>query len=247
MSSIDYEEEEDLSEFDVDGLDIDDSDLNKNSKEKSSPKKGGPSGPKKSVGPKGKINKKKSQEQDKKTMYSILIGGFVVLFIAGFMIINSISSKKQAQLQAQLEEQQEQLAQSQSSGSGDVSAGLPNLYGSGESQNTSAVTDSSAILKDLNGNTVSVNYNVSSIETVTDFVSYTKHRAITGDGVEFYWLEATYKKQPCKIQVSYSIYSKLDDEGITVVDAEVLTLDNGSEIVTYMTVRKDAKDLLESR
>lgn len=97
----------------------------------------------------------------------------------------------------------------------------------------------------MNGNTVATNYTVVQSETITDFITYTKHRAITGDGVEFYWLEAVYKKQPCKVQVPYSIYSKLDDEGITVVDAEVLTLDNGSQIVTYMSVRKDAKDLLD--
>lgn len=243
MSSINYEEEN-LDEFNVDDLDIDDSDLNKNSKDQPSPKKG-PSGPKKTAGPKGKINKKKSQEPDKKTTYSILIGGFIVIAISMFLIFNSISSKKQARLEAQLKEQQEQLEQSQNTNNGEVSTGIPNLYGTGKTENNSPVTSSDKILKDLNGNTVAVNYNVMSSETVTDFVSYTKHRAITGDGIEFYWLEAVYKKQPCKVQVPYSIYSKLDDEGITVVDAEVLTLDNGSEIVTYMSVRKDAKDLLD--
>lgn len=244
MSNLDYEE--DLSEFETGDLDIDDESLNAGKKvplEKGS--KPSPKGNKKPIGPKGQITKKKDKELDKKVVYSIVAGGAIVLAILGFMIFNSISAKKKAQAEALRIEQEQALQQAQQGQSSDVSAGIPNLYGNGSSENKSPVTSSDNILKDLNGNTVATNYTVVQSETITDFITYTKHRAITGDGVEFYWLEAVYKKQPCKVQVPYSIYSKLDDEGITVVDAEVLTLDNGSQIVTYMSVRKDAKDLLD--
>lgn len=243
MSNIDFEDE-DLKEFEPGDLDIEDDVLNTKKKPIGDKgKKPSPKGAKKPVGPKGQITKKKDTQMDKKVVYSIIAGGAVVLAISAFMIFNSISAKKQAQAEAlRLAEEQ---AASQQTTTNDVTVGIPNLYGTGSAENDSAVTDSSAILKDLNGNTVATNYTVVQSETVTDFITYTKHRAITGDGIEFYWLEAIYKNQPCKVQVPYSIYSKLDDEGITVVDAEVLTLDNGSQIVTYMSVRKDAKDLLD--
>lgn len=186
---------------------------------------------------------------DNKMLY--LIGGVVgvSVLVGGFMLFSNSQNKKELlaqQEKLEYAQQQQQLQQQQlENDRNKVSTGIPSLYGTGSTENNSPITDSSEILKDLNGNPVDSNYNVVRNETVTDFINYKKYRATTGNGLEFYWLEAKYKGGDYKVQVPYSIYSKLDSEGITVVDAEVLTLDNGSEIVTYMSVRKDAKALLE--
>lgn len=252
MSNIDFEDD-DLSKYEIDDLDIEEDEVpKKDVKVKRNPKgKGGaPKGAKpslKGASPKGKITKKKN-EKDKNVVYAVAIAGGLVLAVSGYLIFNSVSTKKAAAKQAELLAQQQEIAEQQqqyNQNSSEVSAGIPSLYGNGSGTNNSALTSSNEILKDLNGNTVDPNYKVVANNTVTDFINYKKYRATTGNGLEFYWLEAKYKGGDYKVQVPYSIYSKLDSEGITVVDAEVLTLDNGSEIVTYMSVRKDAKDLLD--
>lgn len=251
MSNIDYEDD-DLSKYEIDDLDIEEDEVpKKDVKVKRSPKgKGGaPKGAKpspKGASPKGKITKKKN-EKDKNVVYAVAVAGGLMLAVSGYLIFNSISSKKAAAEQAELLAQQQEIIeqQQQYNNSSEVSAGIPSLYGNGSSTNNSPLTNSNEILKDLNGNTIDPNYQVVANNTVTDFINFKKYRATTGNGLEFYWLEARYKGGDYKVQVPYSIYSKLDSEGITVVDAEVLTLDNGSEIVTYMSVRKDAKDLLD--
>lgn len=251
MSNIDFEDD-DLSKYEIDDLDIEEDEVpkkdvkvNRNPKGKGGPPKGAKPSPK-GASPKGKIIKKKN-EKDKNVVYAVAVAGGLMLAVSGYLIFNSISSKKAAEQQAELLAQQQEIIeqQQQNTNSSEVSAGIPSLYGNGSSTNNSALTNSSEILKDLNGNTVNPNYQVVANNTVTDFINYKKYRATTGNGLEFYWLEAKYKGGDYKVQVPYSIYSKLDSEGITVVDAEVLTLDNGSEIVTYMSVRKDAKDLLD--
>lgn len=251
MSKIDFEDD-DLSKYDVDDLDINEDEIPKkdvkvktNVKGKGGAPKGARPSPKGSS-PKGKINKKKN-EKDKNVIYAVAVAGGIMLLVSGYLIVNSISAKKVAAEKEQLLAQQQEIIEQQqsSSNSSEVSAGIPSLYGNGSGTNNSNLTNSSEILKDLNGNTIDPNYSVTANNTVTDFINYKKYRATTGDGLEFYWLEATYKGGSYKVQVPYSIYSKLDEEGITVVDAEVLTLENGSEVVTYMSVRKDAKDLLD--
>lgn len=251
MSNIDFEDD-DLSKYEIDDLDIEEDEVPKkdvkvkrNPKGKGGPPKGAKPSPK-GASPKGKIIKKKN-EKDKNVVYAVAVAGGLMLAVSGYLIFNSISSKKAAEQQAELLAQQQEIIeqQQQNTDSSEVSVGIPSLYGNGSSTNNSALTNSSEILKDLNGNTVNPNYQVVANNTVTDFINYKKYRATTGNGLEFYWLEAKYKGGDYKVQVPYSIYSKLDSEGITVVDAEVLTLDNGSEIVTYMSVRKDAKDLLD--
>lgn len=258
MSNIDFEDD-DLSKYEIDDLDIEEDEVPKkdvNVKRNPKGKGGAPKGakpspkgvPSKGASPKGKITKKKN-EKDKNVVYAVAVAGGLMLAVSGYLIFNSISTKKAAAKQAELLAQQQEIAEQQqqqyNQNSSEVSAGIPSLYGNGSGTNNSALTSSNEILKDLNGNTVDPNYKVVANNTVTDFINYKKYRATTGNGLEFYWLEAKYKGGDYKVQVPYSIYSKLDSEGITVVDAEVLTLDNGSEIVTYMSVRKDAKDLLD--
>ena len=191
------------------------------------------------------VRQKKDNSNDKTVMY-VVIGVIVLVFVVGmFFFISSSKKKKEAELLA-LQQQQEEQKNSSSTES-EVEPGIPNFYGVGADENDDYLYDPSLITKDLNGNQVPTNYVVLDSEEVTDYINYKKYRASTGNGLEFYWLEAEYKGQPYKVQVPYSVYSKLDYSGITVVDMEVLHLEDGSKMVTYMSVREDAKSLLEQR
>lgn len=194
----------------------------------------------------GRIIRRKDDKSNDKTVVYIVVGVVVLVLVVGlFFFISSSKKKKEAELLALQQQQEEQ--QSSSSTESSVEPGIPNFYGVGEEENDDYLYDPSLITKDLNGNQVPTNYTVIDSEEITDYINYKKYRSATGNGLEFYWLEAEYKGQPYKVQVPYSIYSKLDYSGITVVDMEVLTLEDGSKMITYMSVREDAKSLLEQR
>lgn len=112
--------------------------------------------------------------------------------------------------------------------------------------NQNSKPEQDVMVKDLNGLSLIQNYTVTEIKTVTDFINYKKHRAITDDGMELLWLEADYKGKSYRVTVPFSIYKELDAEGITVVDMEVLDLGNGSTIISYMKVREDYKKKLDN-
>ena len=127
----------------------------------------------------------------------------------------------------------------------DVSAGIPDLHNNTKMTNTAKPTDPKDFMKDIKGEEIPKAYTVVRIENVSDFVNYTKKRAIMGDGVELYWLEADYKGQPYVITVPYQIFKEMDDTGITVINAEVLHLKDGHTVVSYMSVNPDAKRILQ--
>lgn len=188
----------------------------------------------------------KNEKSDNKTTVMIVVGVVAFVFIVGmFFFMSSAKKKKEAELLALQQAQEEQANTTGTASSSDVEPGIPSFYGVGEEQNDEYLYDSSLITKDLNGNQVPTSYVVVNSETVTDYINYKKYRSATGDGLEFYWLEAEYKGQPYKVQVPYSVYSKLDYSGITVVNMEVLELEDGSKMITYMSVKENAKSLLE--
>lgn len=200
-----------------------------------------------SDGKEEKFIRNKNDSKDDKTVVFIVIGVVVlVLVVISVFFISSAKQKKQEQL-ALLQQQEEEKKNSLSISQSEINPGIPNFYGVGEDQNDAYLYDPSLITKDLNGNQLPTDYVVLDSQEVTDYINFKKFRSSTGNGLEFYWLEAEYKGQPYKVQVPYSVYSKLDYSGITVVDMEVLHLEDGSKIVTYMTVREDAKSLLEQR
>lgn len=191
------------------------------------------------------VRNKQTKQQDDKTVMFIVIGVIVVLVI-GIIVFFANSNKKKKQ-ELLLLQQQQQSQQSSGVAEGTVKPGIPNFYGVGEDENDDYLYNPNLVTKDLNGNQVPTNYVVIDSDEVTDYITYKKYRAATGNGLEFYWLEAEYKGQPYKVQVPYSVYSKLDYSGITVVTMEVLTLEGNSKMITYMTVKEDAKSLLEGR
>lgn len=189
----------------------------------------------------------KEMEKEKKTVIACIAVCLAVILIGGVVFFVNNKNKN-----AELQKYQESLANAQkenekNKNKEDIKAGTPDLYGNATGENKSEITSSENITTNLNGEAVNPNYNVVNVETVTDYINYTKYRAVTAEGMEFYWLEVVYKQKAYKCQVKYNIYSKLDTQGITVVDMEVLTLDDGSEIISYMNVRKDADTLLNNK
>lgn len=96
--------------------------------------------------------------------------------------------------------------------------------------------DPDDFVKDLNGKYVETNYEVESFEYVYDYVNYETFRAVMDDGLELYWLDVIYNKRNYRIQIPYYRYVALKGEGICRVEIEVLTLTNGSQIISYMQV-----------
>ncbi len=103
-------------------------------------------------------------------------------------------------------------------------------------------------LEDLFGLSLRVDYTVSKIENITDFVNYQKKRGTWGNGLEIYYLDATYKGAKYFIQVPYKYYKELDDTGIVPVNMEVLrinsntgTSDDERVVISYMKL--DSKTL----
>lgn len=120
------------------------------------------------------------------------------------------------------------------------SVGLPDMNkNTGDKTNTSPVTDYSKFVNSFSGKEEAVDYDVNKISTSVDFVNYTKYRSVTGEGTELYWLDATYKDRPYTIVVSYQVFRTLDNSGIVPVNVETVTLKDGEQIVTSISIKTD--------
>ncbi|WP_394861653.1 hypothetical protein [Paraclostridium bifermentans] len=130
---------------------------------------------------------------------------------------------------------------------GNVNPGLPDTKNGNKMTNGGEMSDPKGFISDVNGNKIPKDFVVQRVADETDFVNYIKRRGITGDGVELLWLDAQYKGIPYSVQVPFKIWKELDPQGITVVDMEVLYLENGAKVVSYMKVKDNYKEILEDR
>lgn len=109
-------------------------------------------------------------------------------------------------------------------------------YSDGELRTPERLDASTDFLKDLNGIEIPVSYNVKSVDYVCDYVNYAKRRASMDDGMELYWLEITYNNLHYRCTIPFWRYKSLNDEGICIVKMEVLTLEGGEKVISYMGV-----------
>lgn len=103
----------------------------------------------------------------------------------------------------------------------------------------SPLTDPEEYVKDIQGLTTRVDYEVQAITSAVDFVNYTKHRGTWGGGLELYWLDCTYKDTKYVIQVPFKYYKELDVSGIVPVKMELLSIKEPTQgdllsIISYM-------------
>ena len=113
---------------------------------------------------------------------------------------------------------------------------------SDKNKTTAKVYDQGEYLKDLTGKDISAVYSVKSREYVKAHVSYTAKRAIIDEGMEMYWIDVKYKKKKYRVQVPFYYFKDFDDSGICRVEIEVLTLENGGQVISYMQVVPEDDD-----
>ena len=73
------------------------------------------------------------------------------------------------------------------------------------------------------------------IVAVNDSVSYTKHRTMTDDGMDMYWVDAMYKSKKTRFTMPYYIWQTLAPQGVMDVIVEVVTDADGKRFVASIT------------
>ena len=101
------------------------------------------------------------------------------------------------------------------------------------------VTD---FLKDLQGVSIPVDYTVTEINYVRDYVNYTKRRASVDEGMELYWIDIVYNDKKYKCTIPFWRYKAMKDEGICIVEMEVLSLEGGAKVISNMVVVSSLDD-----
>lgn len=127
-------------------------------------------------------------------------------------------------------------ASSDTSSDSQYAQGDNNYDSSTANQPPAKVFSSDDFVKDLDGNDVKAVYNVKDRKYVKAHVSYTLHRAIIDDGMEMYWIDIVYKKKKYRCQVPFYYAKDFDDTGVCRVEIEILNLEGGGEIISYMQV-----------
>lgn len=193
-----------------------------------------------------------------------LIGTFVIIIVLFILIIALVSKRKvnvqEPQQQTQEFSSIEPLLESSSSETiqpetkKDI-VGIQDFTQNTNMKSSSELSDTDLILEDLYGLSLRVDYTVSKIDMITDFVNYEKRRGTWGGGLELYWLDAKYKDTKYIIQIPFKYYKELDDSGIVPVKMEVLRIKNSNDsdddnrnVISYMTLDEvTLKELLKKK
>jgi len=72
------------------------------------------------------------------------------------------------------------------------------------------------------------------INTVTENIAYTRHRAVLDAGIEVYWIEGTFQGRRVRAMIPFSLYLSLAPQGVLTAEMEVVTDATGSVTVTYI-------------
>lgn len=123
-----------------------------------------------------------------------------------------------------------------------IKPGESNYEESTQSTTTPKVFNPDDMLKDINGVDISATYNVISRDYVYDYVSYTAKRGIIDDGMEIYWLEAEYCGKKYRIQVPFYYFKDFSEKGVCRVQIEVLNIEGGGKVISYMQVVQNPSD-----
>ena len=51
-----------------------------------------------------------------------------------------------------------------------------------------------------------------------------------------FWIDVTYKQKNYRLQVPFYYFKNFDESGVCRVQVEVLDLEDGSQMITYMQV-----------
>jgi hypothetical protein len=117
-----------------------------------------------------------------------------------------------------------------------------NYSDSSKNETTAKYFSADDYVKDLEGEDVSAIYSVDHREYITAHVSYTAKRAIIDDGMEMYWLDVDYKGKQYRVQCPFYYFKDMDETGICRVEIEILYLENGGQVISYMQVVAEEED-----
>lgn len=117
-----------------------------------------------------------------------------------------------------------------------IDPGEADYANSTKSETVSKTFNPDDMIKDINGVDISATYNVTSRDYVYDYVSYVAKRGIIDDGMEVYWLDATYAGKKYRIQVPFYYFKDLNAQGVCRVQMEVLNIEGGGKVISYMQV-----------
>lgn len=112
--------------------------------------------------------------------------------------------------------------------------GIQNFLGDTNNTSDSPLSNPDGFVEDVQGLTMRVEYDVTAITTMSDFVNYEKKRGTWGGGLELYWLDADYKGTHYVIQIPFKYYKELDDVGIVPVSVEVLQVKQPTGEIMYV-------------
>lgn len=191
-----------------------------------------------------------------------IITALILIAITAVIVLKSKKKQEEVPQQPPVIEQQQQPIENSTpsnelsntpSSTENTTSPKDNLGIQNFTENTNMTTsnkldDIDEDLEDMFGLSLRVDYTVSKIETITDFVNYEKKRGTWGGGLEVYYLDATYRGNKYFVQVPYKYYKELEDTGIVPVSMEVLrinsntgTSDDERVVVSYMKL--DSKTL----
>lgn len=122
---------------------------------------------------------------------------------------------------------------------GAIDPGIADYSASTQNTTTDRISDTDETLKDINGVDIKSTYNVLSRDYLYDYVSYTAKRGIIDDGMEIYWLEADYHGKKYRLQVPFYYFKDFDEKGVCKVQVEVLNIEGGGKVISYMQVVSD--------
>jgi hypothetical protein len=128
-----------------------------------------------------------------------------------------------------------------------LSAGYGAENSSSSGTKSQIPVESDVFVKDLSGADVKEMFVSKSIVYIKDFVSYTRHRAVTDDGIELYWLEGDYKGKKCRMDIKFKHFQTLSDTGVVMCNIEVVETQDGNKLITWFSPIEDPISALDSR
>ena len=120
--------------------------------------------------------------------------------------------------------------------------GAIDYYNNDNMQTSDTLDQVTDFLKDLQGVSIPVDYTVTEINYVRDYVNYTKRRASVDEGMELYWIDIVYNNKKYKCTIPFWRYKAMKDEGICIVEMEVLSLEGGAKVISNMVVVSSLDD-----
>lgn len=112
----------------------------------------------------------------------------------------------------------------------------PDYANSDKKQAVGEVESGDGFVVSLDGQQIPADYVAKNISYVKAYVNYELHRGTVDDGMEVYWIDILYKKKKYRAQIPFYYAKDLSSEGICRVEMELIDLESGGQVITYMQV-----------